>query len=1384
MPVPEQRLYRPDRLNRWFAVSSILMTASILWMVYIDYKRPWHAYQDDYFVTRAALSHLEVLNYSRQEYEQKITEAEQRLKDARELDAATNAAKRAKLNADLTEADLKFRQADAPYGRLVQVLQVSRDTLERLLGAHGADHAETREAQRVVDEQFEESERLRKETEHWSEVRRQVAAELKSLDAKITAADRDVRDLKKPLEDAEEKDRQFRGVLTDQGLLAGLPIVKTIINWPLLDFAAPKNTASRRQVNQLVLPDVRQRLNYLESYTTDRCTTCHIAIDDPAFSRTSLAKDIEQALPAMNEGLQRLNYPPMDLPAPPAMDGGVTLKPGEVTEYWDDLNPDQQDGYFQTLVALTNRYLKLSGRKTIGLDEPVIAHPDLDLYVSTDSPHPMNKMGCTVCHEGNPQETDFVFAAHSPPDHETEARWRDAYYQTVLGVPNITFETMAHFWDRPMHWPQYTEAGCAKCHTEIADIGRFRGDRKGERINLGRHLFQNLGCVNCHVVNALAGSRRVGPDLSHVAAKLKPDFVEPWVYFPQKFRPTTRMPHFFAQENNRAESGTPMDPAPVTRTETEVAAMTKYLFAISKPWEPLKPPAGVKGDAARGRELFSQVGCLACHSNLAEYGEGWITRDMMARESLDEEKAKFRYKGMTHEERALYALEHFNSETDTFLRPEVATFENGGKEPPPTVSRFAPELSAIGSKVTKEWLYSWLVNPHHFAPETKMPSLRLSPEEASDIAEYLSTLKHEKFEATQFAMDGSRQKMLDDLLFGLLTAQRSERHSRAILRDEGGELGQLVLAMVEPVLGKDAAYERVQPLSLMEKKQLYLGNKMIGHYGCYACHTIPGFEETTPPGTDLSGWAEKPVSQLDFAFFGHAFHDMRHEKEEVFGHVYPTDAVELNKWSPGENPEEQITETHAAFAKHKMLNPRIWDRKKIKSPYDKLKMPNFYLDAEEVEALTTYLLSRVPPRVNQSLQIDYDSGVDGPIARGRSLTRELNCIACHQVEDNVPTIQQYFRRPIGGKLVLDVINAPPSLRGEGAKLQHQWFHHFLLNVEPLRPWLQVRMPSFKLTVEQATTLVQYFAALSQDDSEQLGKATAVVDEFIKAHVGKPGEWVRDESMQRQREVVKQFAVERSLVRKQEVDPLRSAADALQAGFEKALGRVRFIQKLYDVAYPFVEPPRPLSADDRYAQGTAFFNDMGCLKCHVLGQMLPGPAKDTDDFPQMYRLDGVRGAGASAVALINGRPYAVGAEIDDHKLLSAENIYYESGDVETKAIIEGPKRGGGTEKILLQAPSAPNLSLTHRRLRRDWVVQWMLEPSWIQPGTKMPQNFVGGKSPFEGDSHYPGTSEDHLHLLVDFLFDAGFRNARAPLPKLIAAEPKAFDEEPEEFNEDE
>jgi mono/diheme cytochrome c family protein len=50
----------------------------------------------------------------------------------------------------------------------------------------------------------------------------------------------------------------------------------------------------------------------------------------------------------------------------------------------------------------------------------------------------------------------------------------------------------------------------------------------------------------------------------------------------------------------------------------------------------------------------------------------------------------------------------------------------------------APELGHVGAKVTRDWLYSWIRDPHRLQPDTLMPRFRFNDDEVRDLAAFIS----------------------------------------------------------------------------------------------------------------------------------------------------------------------------------------------------------------------------------------------------------------------------------------------------------------------------------------------------------------------------------------------------------------------------------------------------------------------------------------------------------------------------------------------------------------------------------------------------------------------------------------------------------------------
>ena len=378
--------------------------------------------------------------------------------------------------------------------------------------------------------------------------------------------------------------------------------------------------------------------------------------------------------------------------------------------------------------------------------------------------------------------------------------------------------------------------------------------------------------------------------------------------------------------------------------DTMVNAIVAYLFEHSRPAE--VPSVAGRGDAAHGSKLLAERGCYGCH-----------LVDPMAQRDL----------------------------TGTYRQ-------------------FGPNLAGIGSKASRDWIYHWISNPKEWNPETKMPNLRLTPEDALDIAEYLSTLKAPAgFETA--ALPKTDEKTLEKIALYFQMSTKT-------LFDAKAELAKMDL----------------------HGREVYAGKNLIAHYGCYACHAIPGFEDAKPIGTELTEEGSKAVHRLDFGFI-----HLPHTRQDWFR-----------------------TKLHA---------PRIYDRDRARGWEEKLRMPNFRFSEHELDQVVTAVLGFQQLNASPSVVREL-SPPQAAIERGRRIVKDHNCQGCHVIEG------------FGGSfrsLVADSSLAPPIIQGEGAKVQSDWLFAFLRapKTGQIRPWLEVHMPTFGFSDQELNDLTLYFASLDR-----------------------------------------------------------------------------------------------------------------------------------------------------------------------------------------------------------------------------------------------------------------------------------------------------------------
>ncbi|MBL8851332.1 MAG: c-type cytochrome, partial [Planctomycetaceae bacterium] len=436
--------------------------------------------------------------------------------------------------------------------------------------------------------------------------------------------------------------------------------------------------------------------------------------------------------------------------------------------------------------------------KGSGFPNPFCSHPQANVYVSDTSPHPLNKFGCTSCHEGDGSGTSFRAAEHTPADPIEALKWKEEHHWHSN-----------HFWEYPQHSSAFIESGCLKCHPSVTELGvNPEFGATAPKLYDGYTLIQELGCFGCHEINGYDGTRVIGPDLRlepqtaeeaeriaadpnqvagtmrkvgpslrHVGYKTTPEFISYWTENPQRFRPETRMPRFFDLSNQTDHLAHLLQPV-------ELAGISAFLMDRTQELKLDTPVEGYAPDAERGKVQFSRRGCLACHS---------------------------------HND------------------PEFAGIHQD----------FGPNLTNVRDKLRPgaegfNWLYTWIRNPERHHARTRMPYLFLTPEgegdayvdPAADIAAYLLEGETTAIPATE--MPGAYS--------GIAGAEKSGD-------DAGVVIGEVLPGSpaTRAVLADEAAPAPLDPL-------LIEGDVLLSWNGesLTSAAQLADLERSTPPGTRVT----------------------------------------------------------------------------------------------------------------------------------------------------------------------------------------------------------------------------------------------------------------------------------------------------------------------------------------------------------------------------------------------------------------------------------------------------------------------------------------------------------------------------------------------------
>lgn len=1009
--------YRNQRtLDIVFGVSCVLMLVSIIAMFAQDYGRSFKVEQrlfrdvEEAMAERAALRMLPDAEEI-QQAESAVAEARRAVDDSSELKAAKDTIK--KLTPKEAYALTKYQSIKADFDSFVSLYNIAVEE-------HGPDRSPATQMRTKVKDK--ESQLNAAKLEH-----EQIKSD---LDAAVVTKNA----IEKPLTDALDRLKKLntefdRSAKTATQKRWGLG--DAFRNLPVLDAFAPPT-----KIQQITLDELP--IDYAFKYVTryDRCTTCHLGIDRPTYTREAL-RDLDKAPEDLADKLKRAK----EL---------ITQRKKLLQGTNESLDLDES-GLRLATVKLGKNDAEAASRVN-----EFCAHPRLDLFVGDNSPHPREKFGCSICHGGQGSATEFYLASHMPNDAATMKRWKDEQ-----GWENN------HYWDFPMLPQRFVESGCLKCHHQVTDLIRDGSRAEAPKLVDGYHLIEKAGCFGCHEIagtklinqvprrvgpdlrlepsppleslapaeraKALADAanppgtmRKVGPSLYRISEKTNEDWARKWVKAPRGFRPSTWMPHFYGLSNNNKEAlaGTGQEAFP----DAEIHAIVHFLFRESENY--------VKGgDRVRQYNLTRQ-------KELAEIKE----RSDKEQKELDDVTRRLELTGVpTPLEQLVRDLpaepgddkgraEQLTRGRQLFSeRGCLACHVHKGTEAPapgaPAVvgqAHFGPDLSRLAAKLGKtpgdrlsarRWLVQWVMNPTVHHPRSFMPVTHLTVEQASDVAAWLLSQPADWNNPPE--VEEPKTETLKELATVYLSRSRTKREVEEILTNG-----------IAPEIGKDIKAdsperELVGPMD-NSKLKMYIGRKAVAQLGCYGCHQIPGFDDAKPIGTPLNDWGKKDPERLAFEDIKAYLKAEYHEVESLTNEQGQPVGFKEGKAPYETFFAEALGHHHDSFGRvgflhQKLREPRSYDYHRMRVWDERLRMPQFKFartdrkanesdddyaarsekdEAEAREAVMTFVLGlvaeQVPAKYVHNPAPDRLAEV-----RGRQVLDKFNCAGCHQVRAGV-----------------------------------------------------------------------------------------------------------------------------------------------------------------------------------------------------------------------------------------------------------------------------------------------------------------------------------------------------------------------------------------------
>ena len=392
----------------------------------------------------------------------------------------------------------------------------------------------------------------------------------------------------------------------------------------------------------------------------------------------------------------------------------------------------------------------------------------------------LSRYGCVHCHTVKLPDGSTMKATDDPPSlshiaDKTTREWIFAWlkdpqaYASTATMPNFKLTD-----DDTRDISAFLIANSAPLPGDTIALST----KASSDATAGPSLYGESFCASCHAVQNAAGNLvggDVGPELTRVGNKVKPEWLQAWLRNPRTYDPPTGMPHY---RFNDAQIAT-LSPFLLAKTDSDLLANVHL-------------DAATPEQIAHGKRLVSDYGCASCHEiagikkpeafapelshigskpitqliflpgmphTLPDYIAGKIKQPRAFSPGLKMPQYSFTPAQIDALTTALLSL---NDRSNT-LPPSlaVAAIPESDYEPAGKAGKLmsdlacfschringhggdmAPDLTWEGSSVQREWLVRFLKNPGTLRPSLirRMPRFNLTDSEANELTDYIMTV--------------------------------------------------------------------------------------------------------------------------------------------------------------------------------------------------------------------------------------------------------------------------------------------------------------------------------------------------------------------------------------------------------------------------------------------------------------------------------------------------------------------------------------------------------------------------------------------------------------------------------------------------------------------